>query len=175
MALRYTETRNNYYDGHVFMFPARAPEIEGRRLAYLFSVRQVAEVLNQPAAQPVPFAPSYTEGITQWRGRVLPVLSLEHCLGISISEKKMPLRSIVIRSVTIDAADNLQEVYTVFKVGTAIRQLELPLSCAPTRIPNWISDPSMLSGVYASDGALYFVVNIENILGPKGPMERHVS
>jgi chemotaxis signal transduction protein len=157
------------------MFPARTPEIDRKRISYLFSVRQVAEVLNHPAAQPVPFSPPYTEGVAQWRGRVLPILSLEHCLGIGISEKNMPLRSIVIRSVTVDAADNLQEEYTIFKVGAAIRQLDLPLSCSPTRIPHWISDPSMLSGVYESNTTLFFVVNIENILNSKRPVERHVS
>lgn len=166
---------NYSYDGHVFMFPARAPVIQGKRLSYLFSVRQVAEVLDHPAAQPVPFAPSYTEGVTQWRGRVLPILSLEHCLGIGISEENIPQRSIVVRSVIVDTADNLQERFTVFKVGAAIRQLELPLTCTPTRIPDWIFDPSMLSGVYESNGALYLVVNLENILDSKRSVEQHVS
>ena len=167
--------QNNQTDGHVFMFPARAPAVQGKRISYLFSVRQVAEVLNHTDAQRVPFAPTYTEGITQWRGRILPVMSLEHCLGIGISEEPMHLRSIVVRSVTAGAADNLQEVYTTFKVGATIRQLELPLACAPTQVPDWVPDPSILSGVYESDEGLFFVINLETILEPKRPVERHVS
>ncbi len=157
------------------MFPARSAVIQGKKLSYLFSVRQVAEVLNHANTQPVPFAPTYTEGITQWRGKVLPVISLEHYLGVDLSEEHMTHRSIVIRSVTGDTAETLQEVYTVFKVGSAIRQLELPLSCAPTHVPHWITEPSVLSGVYESDDTLFLVPNLESILDSKRCLEKHVS
>ena len=79
------------------------------------------------------------------------------------------------RSGTPGTADNLHEVFTVFKVGATIRQLELPLACAPTQVPDWVPDPSVLSGVYESDEGLFLVINLETILEPKRPVERHVS
>ncbi|MGD8846868.1 MAG: hypothetical protein PVI54_15205, partial [Desulfobacteraceae bacterium] len=56
-----------------------------------------------------------------------------------------------------------------------IRQLGLPLACEPTRVPDWVLDPSFLSGVYESDDGLLFVVNLETILKPKRAGQRHVS
>jgi hypothetical protein len=102
-------------------------------------------------------------------------MSLESCLGIGISEEQMHLRSVVVRNVTRDAADNLQEVYALFKVGAAIRQLELPLACAPTRVPDWVPDPSFLSGVFETDDGLFLVVDLGSVLEPKSAGERHVS
>ncbi|MGD8836155.1 MAG: chemotaxis protein CheW [Desulfobacteraceae bacterium] len=175
IVLENNEMQNNRTGGHIFMFPARTPEFQGKKIAYLFSLRQVAEVLNHADTQPVPFAPAHTEGVAQWRGRILAVMSLERCLGIGISGEQMHQRSIVVRNVTRDAADNLQEVYTIINVGAAIRQLGLPLACEPTRVPDWVLDPSFLSGVYESDDGLLFVVNLGTILKPKRAGQRHVS
>lgn len=32
--------------------------------------------------QPVPFSPQYIAGVAEWRDQVLPVISLEACLGM---------------------------------------------------------------------------------------------
>lgn len=167
--------RNNQTDGHVFVFPARRREVEGNRIFYLFSIRQVAEVLNHADVKPVPFAPPHAEGLTQWRGHVLPVMSLEHCLGIDIPGEQMPLRTIVARTIARDNNDTLQELYTVFKVGAAIRQMNLPLICEPTGVPDWVTNASALSGVYQLENRLYLVMNMEAILTATVTQDRYVS
>lgn len=169
------DMKNKYADGHVFIFPARTSEVEGKRIFYIFSVRQVVEVLNQANALPVPFSPMYTEGVTRWRSRILAVLSLEHCLGMAVSEEQTHLRSVVIRSVSVDNMDNFHEVYTVCKVGGAIRQMDLPLPCMPTSVPDWITNASVLSGVYELEDHLFLVLNMEAILNAKMPREQYVS
>ena len=159
--------QNNRTDGHVFVFPARTPVVEGMRIFYLFSVRQVAEVLNCVSVHPVPFAPHFAEGVTQWRGRVLPVLSLEHFLGISVSGEQGHLRSIVVRSIAKNSADMLHEVHIVFKVGAAIRQIDLPMTCEPVSAPDWVTGVIYLSGVYKLERHLYLVINMEAVLNAR--------
>jgi chemotaxis signal transduction protein len=166
---------NNQTDGHVFVFPARRREVEGMRVFYLFSIRQVAEVLNHAAVQPVPFAPHHAEGLTRWRGHILPVMSLEHCLGISTPVEQMPVRTIVARTIARDGADTLHELYTVFKVGAAIRQMNLPLICEPTGVPDWITNATALSGVYQLKDRLYLVMNMEAVLTANVTQDRYVS
>lgn len=162
-------------DGHVFVFPARRREIEGMRIFYLFSIRQVAEVLNRADVRPVPFAPPHAEGLTRWRGHILPVMSLEHCLGIDIPAEQMPFRNIVARTIARDNSDTLRELYTVFKVGAAIRQMNLPLICEPTNVPEWVANASVLSGVYQLKDRLYLVMNMEAILTANITRDRYVS
>ena len=159
--------QNSQSNGHVLIFPARTPVVEGKRIFYLFSVRQVAEVLNRVGVHPVPYAPHHAEGVIQWRGRVLPVLSLEHCIGIAVSGDQEHLRSIVVRSITRDNAGTLHEVYTVFRVGAAIQQLDLPMTCEPVSAPDWVSNATVLSGVYQLDQQLFLVINMKAILDAK--------
>jgi chemotaxis signal transduction protein len=166
---------NQITDGHVFVFPARRREVEGLRIFYLFSIRQVAEVLNHAQVQPVPFAPAHTEGLTQWRGQILPVMSLEQCLGISIPGEQMPLRTIVTRTIARDSSDALHEMYTVFKVGAAIRQINLPLICEPTGVPNWVTNASVLAGVYQLKNRLYLVMNMKAVLTSNVARDCYVS
>jgi chemotaxis signal transduction protein len=156
--------QNNQTNGHVFVFPARTPVVESKRIYYLFSVRQVVEVLNCVSVHPVPYAPHYAEGVTQWRGRVLPVMSLEHFLGIAVSGDQKHLRSIVVRSITKDSVDMFHEVYTIFKVGAAIQQIDLPMACEPVSVPDWVTNANVLSGVYQLERNLFLVINMGAIL-----------
>lgn len=151
--------------GHVLIFPARTPGVQGKQVYYLFSLRQVVDVLRQANPQPVPFGPGFAEGVAQWRGRVLPVLCLEQCLGMKTSDETIPLRTIVVRGVHQGNGHEPRELYAIFKVGAAVRQLVLPLACNPIPVPPWITNASALSGVYAMEKTILLVVNLEKILG----------
>jgi chemotaxis signal transduction protein len=157
--------------GHVLIFPARTPGVQGKQVYYLFSLRQVVDVLRQANPQPVPFSPGFAEGVSQWRGRVLPMLCLEHCLGMKTSDETIPLRTIVVRGVRLYNGDNgdngheSRDFYAIFNVGAAVRQLKLPLACNPIPVPSWITNASALSGVYEMEQTILLVVNLEKILG----------
>jgi chemotaxis signal transduction protein len=148
----------------VLIFSARTPEIEGKQIFYLFSIRQAVEVLSHADVQAVPFGPSYADGVAEWRGRVLPVLSLENCLGLKKCSALMPSRSLVMRGVSEKRADGLQDLYAIITVGATVQQLELPFACEPVAVPEWVTDASCLSGVYQIDKRLFFIVNIEKML-----------
>lgn len=151
-------------EAQVLLLPARTPDIKGRSLYYLFSVRQVAEVLLNTTIQHVPSAPPYVRGVAEWCGRVLPVLLLERCLGLEVLADRMPPRNVVVRSVTYSSRGQLQENFAICRVGAAIRHIELPLACEPEEALDRITDASCLTAVYSMPGAFLLVVNLEKII-----------
>jgi chemotaxis signal transduction protein len=148
----------------VLLLPARTHNIKGRSLYYLFSVRQVVEVLLNTTIQCVSAAPQYVQGAAEWCGRMLPVLSLERCLELEVLTDRTPPRDVVIRSVTHGNGGQLQEHFAICRVGAAILHMELPLECAPEKVPDRITDASCLTEVYAMPTALLLVVNLAKIL-----------
>lgn len=151
-------------DAQILLLPARTPDIKGRSLYFLFSVRQVAEVLLNITIQRVPFAPPFVQGVAGWCDRVLPVLSLEHCLGMEILADRMPPRDVVVRSVTQTNEGQFREHYAICRVGAAIRHMELPLDCEPGKVPDRIADASCLTAVYQMQTSVLLVVNLEKII-----------
>lgn len=151
-------------DAQVLLLPARTHEVEGKSLYYLFSVRQVAEVLLHTAIQPVPFAPRYVQGVAGWCSRVVPVLSLERCLGLEVLADRMPPRDVVVRSITQNSGGQMEENYAICRVGAAIRHMALPLECEPGKMPNRITDASCLTAVYHMQASVLLVVNLEKII-----------
>ena len=121
--------------GKVFTFPAFTPAHEGKKVFYLFSVRQVVEVLRDVKILPVPFSSIGAEGVTEWRGRVVPVLSLEKFLGIKRSGDQKAMRTIAIRSVSKRNTDRHKELYAIITVGAKVEQLDLPLECDAVETP----------------------------------------
>ena len=149
----------------VLIFPARVPNHLNRSVYYLFSLRQIVDVLRKPTTQWIPFGPSYAKGIAEWRGRVLPVLSLEQSLGMKTSDQAMPLRTIVVQGVHQEKGSKLKAIYAIFNAGAAVRQHQLPLACTPIEIPRWISKRSFVSGAYKKENQLFLAMNLERILG----------
>jgi len=76
----------------VLIFPAQTPKVLDRQVYFLFSLVQMEDVIMDAAVHPVPFSPPYIEGVAEWRDHVVPVLSLEECLGLKPLLKKKQLR-----------------------------------------------------------------------------------
>jgi chemotaxis signal transduction protein len=95
---------------------------------------------------------------------VLPVLSLERCLGLEFFTDRIPPRDVVVRSVTQNNEGLLEEQYAICRVGAAIRHMELPLDCEPGKVPGRITDTSCLTAVYDMQASILLVVNLEKIL-----------
>jgi chemotaxis signal transduction protein len=162
-------------EAQVLLLPAQTPDIKGRSLYYLFSVRQVVEVLLNTTIQHVPCAPPYVQGVAEWCGRALPVLSLERCLGLEILPDRTPPRDVVVRSVTHSNGEQLQEHYAICRVGAAIRHMELPLECEPGKVPDRITDASSLTAVFEMQASFLLIVNLERIINAYQHKQSHFS
>ncbi len=147
----------------VLIFPAPAFAGSGGRVHFLFSLSQVEDILKKASVYPVPFSPPYVEGIAEWRNRVVPVLSLEKCLGLAVKNTNEDIRMIMIRSAE-QTDSGITEKRGMLKVDSAIRIETLPIPCAPISSVAWIPRWNMVRGVYTWDDGYLVVVNIGNIL-----------
>ncbi len=148
----------------VIAFPARTPLIGGRQIHFLFSVRQVVDVLRHVDIQSTG-QDSDDTGTIQWRGRQVPVLDLERRLGLRVSENGMPMRNIVVRSIVQTPQGGLQDLFAACCVGAASRQFELPLNCQPVIPPDHLPGIEYIEGMYVMAEYLFMVLNLGKMAG----------
>jgi chemotaxis signal transduction protein len=117
----------------------------GRRVFFLLSMRQVEDIVKELPVCPVPFAPPHIEGIAEWRGHVVPVISLEEWLGMHPEEAVSPdsARLISLRTSGITRGR------TLIRTGTEIRIMPVPVSSVPRPSEvRWAPDKECVKGVY---------------------------
>jgi chemotaxis signal transduction protein len=143
----------------VLVVPARTPAVSSRKVFFMFVLRQVTEVLRKTAVYPVPFAPPHLPGIARWRGRVVPVLSLEGCLSLAQNECTTPDRLMAVRT-------RHARVGAILKIDPGLRLIHPPAEARPAegdlKVP-----PPLIRGVYEWTEGLLIVPHLENILSGK--------
>lgn len=147
----------------VIAFPARTPLVDGRQIYFMFSVRQVVDVLRQVDLQPAPDR-KLIVGLTDWRGTTVPVVDLENRLGLRILENGMSLRNIVVRSVIQDPLNGDRDLYAVCPVGAAVRQFQLPLPCKTVTPSQRFAGVDLIEGMYVMAEYLFIVANLNKIV-----------
>jgi chemotaxis signal transduction protein len=109
----------------------------------------------------VPFSPSFIEGVAEWRHQVLPVLSLETCLGMEDLNSEKIQRLMVVRAIKNEAAP--MEVYRVIlRVVPPIRMMTLPIECAPVS-DEWIPNNYFAKFVYEWKDGFLVVAHMKHI------------
>lgn len=149
---------------HVIAFPASTPLIGSRQPYFLFSVRQVVDVLNQVEIRSIASDLHHIRGVALWRGRMVPVVCLEASLGLRTLENGIPLRTIVVRGLEVSDTGEVRDLYAICKIGAAVRQFQLPIACRSVARPERLPGVDFLSGVYVMDEYLFMVVRIESVL-----------
>ena len=146
----------------VLIFPAQTRKVENRHVYFLFSLRQVEDILSDGPARRVPFSPQTVEGLAEWRGQVLPVVSMEACLGFEILNSRKIQRLMVVRVVRNGSAQkNIERV--MLRVIPPIRMLTLPIDCFPVS-DEWVPQNNLTKAVYEWENKFLVAVHIENIL-----------
>jgi len=148
--------------GRVLIFPAQVPKVADREVHFLFSLRQMEDILMDAAVRPVPFSPAYVEGIARWRNFALPVVSLEKCLGLSSLEVRSHQRLMVVRApqktAVLPGANRI-----MLRVVPPIQMLTLPIDCSPVS-DGWICEPNLTRAVYKWQNGFLVVAHLEHIL-----------
>ena len=150
-------------DAEVLIFPARTPEASGKRMHFVFSALQIVDILKEITIHSVPLCPIFTKGIAEWRGRVLPVISLETCLGLVTPTLPEPQRLIVVRTPKKMDTQSV-ESKGIVTVGSAVRKIKLPIPCIPFQPNEMFIDNTLLRGVFEWEEGLLIVVDMEKIL-----------
>ncbi len=155
----------------VLIFPAMTPAVRNNQVYFLFSIRQVEDIIQEINICPVPFAPSYTEGLGWWREQAIPVISLEARLGL---EKKPSRRNpgfMLIRSATQlkiglgqgQPTGGSDVMRSIIKTHRGIHLATLPIQCEPVAAP-WIPNRKFVRGIYEWDQGFLVVADINAIL-----------
>ncbi len=145
----------------IVVFPAMIPETFGKKIHFLFSVRQVEDILREISVSPVPFSPGFVKGITRWRDHIVPVLSLEECLGFETADADVPNRLILVRGRRQEYA---KEERAVIKTFGTFRIITLPIACKPAASLDWIPKPHLIKGLYEWEDGYLLCVSMDDIL-----------
>jgi len=146
----------------VLILSAQTPRVSNRQVHFLFSQHQMEDILMDTAPRPVPFSPSYVEGVAEWRNQVLPVISLEACLGMESLNSHKIQRLMVVRALTNEAAP--MGIYRIMlRIVPPIRMLTLPIECSPVS-NRWIPENFFTKGVYEWEDGFLVAPHMKNIL-----------
>jgi chemotaxis signal transduction protein len=147
----------------VLIFAVQTPKVADRQIYFLFSIRQMEDILLSTLVTPVPFSQPYLKGIAQWQDKVVPVISLEECLGLESSNHLKDTRLTVLRVPTKNA-DRLSYHRIMLQVVPPFRMLALPIDCDPVS-DEWIPVRHLVRGVYEWENKFLVIAHMEKILG----------
>ena len=140
-------------------------KMEGNsKLFFLFPAGQVEEVLSEAVVQPVPFAPSFLQGVTLWRGRLLPVVDLEKRFGFSHGEKREKSRLLVVRTGAPENPAGEQVLRCALRLSTEIHSIEASNSSSMVDSERIGVEPSLVRGIYQWDEDTYVIPDLVSIL-----------
>lgn len=157
--------KNSYIgasEQRVLIFQAQTPKVSDRYVYFLFSLRQMEDILMDAVIQPVPFSPSHLAGVAEWQDLVVPVISLEQCLGLDTIRPRQIRRLLVVRT-TKEGATQTPAQRSILKAVPPIRILTLPTECIPVPA-EWIPEKRLVRGVYEWQKGYLVVVHMGKIL-----------
>lgn len=146
----------------VLIFSGLTPRVANRQIYFLFSQHQMEDILMDTSVRSVPFSSSYIEGLAEWRNQVLPVISLEACLGLESLNSPKIQRLMVVRALKNEAAP--MGIYRIMlRMVPPIRMLTLPIECSPVSA-GWIPEKFFTKAVYEWADGFLVVADMKNIL-----------
>ncbi len=165
---------------------------EDKPISFLFSVRQVEDIIKEVLVYPVPFSPPYIEGITEWRDHVVPVISLEKCMGFEIRNRKYETENTRLIMVRIPSPEEGVPPSTftggdtqvsnpesripkwggekriMFRVSPSIRMVPFPIPCTPLSSAQKrkvkIQNLELVRGIYEWEEGYLVVAHTVSIL-----------
>ncbi len=137
----------------------------GKPISFLFSVKQVEDIIKEIDVKPVPFSPSFVEGISLWRDLAVPVLRLEDCLGLEDGGKDLDLyqRLLLVRTGE-GTGESGNERRGLIRVASGLRMYYLPIDCSPAESLQWLPDETLVKAVYDWENGYLVVADLKKIL-----------
>lgn len=155
----------------VLTFPARftqpGPE---EPCLFLFSISQVADVLETMTVCPVPFSPFFIQGVAKWRHKAVPVFSPEGCLmgereyGKTDKGKGKRQSDGERFVVTLGAVGDGRAEPVIFRAPGPVKKGPVPYPAKPVHKPDWISRPDLVRGIFQWDGQIVIVLDVGKLL-----------
>ena len=121
---------------------------------YGVDILRVQEIVNAGPITPVPATPKYVLGLTNIRGRTIPLIDLRQRLGLK-EEKKDRAQFLILNSDAGDVGLVIDAVTEVWRVD--------PESVNADANSNFKTD--LIDGVLDCNGRLAGILNLERVLG----------
>lgn len=147
----------------VLIFPALTPEVSGKRIHFLFSLSQVADIVRNAPVRQVPFSPRFVEGITRWRNAIVPVISLEVRLGLEPKGPHQARRRMVVQAAPKGASFGTA-LLGMLDVDPSMRTLSLPIECTATKLNGWIPRKDLIIHVFEWEEGFLVVPHMGKVL-----------
>lgn len=123
---------------------------------YGIDITSIQEIIRVPAITRVPHAAPYVLGVTNLRGRVIPIIDLRIRLGAAREAATLQSRVIIV---------NLEEGDVGFWVDGVSEVLPVdPGEVDPPGALVWLKEPDLLRGVVKLEGRLVGLINAERLL-----------
>ncbi|HEY8491248.1 MAG TPA: chemotaxis protein CheW [Dehalococcoidia bacterium] len=124
---------------------------------YGVEITAIQEIIQVGTVTPIPNAPAYLEGVTNLRGRIIPVVNLRHRLGMPPAEHTERTRIIV---VTVDGTPVGLVVDAVSEV-MRIPQADIE----PPSVLVTLPDDDLVRGIGKTPEGLISLVNLRSLVG----------
>jgi purine-binding chemotaxis protein CheW len=121
-----------------------------------FEIELIREIIRVPAITPIPKTPKFLKGVSNFRGKILPIINLKQKLGLENEDTDSKTRIIVIeiKSQLIGfLVDRVIEVAKELKIEVQFNDEII--------IPIW---KPYLTGVIEKTNRRIFVLNFEKLL-----------
>lgn len=115
---------------------------------FVAPMAEVGEIMTPPPATRLPGVQSWVRGVCNVRGRLLPLIDLEHFFGGTLGERK--LRRVLVLEVG--------ELYSGLVVSEVFGMQHLPVDCFSDVVPEPLGAlKPFLAGSYSHDGVTWAV------------------
>lgn len=139
-------------------------KVDGKFLFFLFTARQVEEVLADISMSSLPFAPAFLSGVCNWRGHLAPVIDLEQRFGFTREDKTSKGRYLVVRMGTTEGTDRGEMLRCVVRVTNQIHTLDASASSVPVSAEQVGVDPSLVLGAFKENEDFFIAPDLIAIL-----------
>lgn len=123
---------------------------------YGIEITAVQEIIRVPAITRVPNTSMSILGVTNLRGRIVPVMDLRVLLGAEVAETTLASRVVIINQPDGDIGLWVDGVSEVLDVQDA--------DIDPSSTIDWLADATTLRGVAKLDGRLVGLLDMERLL-----------
>jgi len=112
-------------DHTVLIYPAMTAAMGDKKIYFLLSLYQVEDIQGKLPVYTVPFAVSFVEGMTVWRHLVIPLISLEHYLGLPRYDACRGQRTIILR-VTQPSHEGVVDIRVALQTDREMKMIPIP-------------------------------------------------
>lgn len=140
-----------------------------KELFFLFTARQIEEVLPEVKMQPLPFAQDWLAGLCAWRRQVLPVIDMAKLYGLTcVADRYFYMVVRVILSESAENAAGAQEekqlLRCVLKVSDRISAGGASAACQPVAAEQTGMNPALIKGIFTHENKLLILPDLRPAL-----------